>query len=320
MYQYKLSRQLEEAADELGRLDATCALAPRSVEIALIFLAVTGLAEPTPASFAALVAAQGDPLHDALLSPGLLAWRELMTTEERRARSGARLTVACFAFLGDQAFQKDRLEAIWRESHSSQSVIERALDSAAWSPSRAVGEASAALLLCGGGRTDRVRILPFAERVADDDVAERSAALLAYREGQSGEWTALALGALATRARAAQLAVKKVIDAPAREDESLRPLGRAAITARDVLALLRQRLSATIPSLAEALGLSRPAANDAVERLVMLALAREVTGRARDRVFAYEAPCAMAESLLDAATDSSIDVISSRIDRPRSRA
>jgi len=35
---------------------------------------------------------------------------------------------------------------------------------------------------------------------------------------------------------------------------------------------------------------------------ISLGLAREVTGRARDRVFAYEAACAMADSLLDAAS------------------
>ena len=48
--------------------------------------------------------------------------------------------------------------------------------------------------------------------------------------------------------------------------------------------------------------ISRPAASNALERLVAAGLAREVTGRARDRVFAYEAACAMAESLLDPAS------------------
>jgi DNA-binding Lrp family transcriptional regulator len=75
-------------------------------------------------------------------------------------------------------------------------------------------------------------------------------------------------------------------------------LGRAAITARSALALLRRRFVTTIPALADDLGLSRPAANDAVERLVALGLAREVTGRARDRVFAYGAADTMAGALL----------------------
>ena len=64
------------------------------------------------------------------------------------------------------------------------------------------------------------------------------------------------------------------------------------------LALLRLRFVTTIPALADDLGLSRPAASDAVERLVALGLAREVTGRGRDRVFAYGAADAMVGSLL----------------------
>jgi Fic family protein len=47
-----------------------------------------------------------------------------------------------------------------------------------------------------------------------------------------------------------------------------------------------------MPILAEALDLSRPAAAAALDRLVELGVARELTGRARDRVFAWAAPLA----------------------------
>jgi hypothetical protein len=63
-------------------------------------------------------------------------------------------------------------------------------------------------------------------------------------------------------------------------------LGRAAITARRVLQRLRDQLAVSVPALAEALGASRPAASDALDRLVGMEIAVEVTGRARDRVFA----------------------------------
>ena len=292
-------RQLEEAADELGRLDATCALAPGADELALLLLSSVELTEPSRSTFAALVAAEADPLHDAQISPPLLSWRALIAAEERRVRGGALLVAARFAPVvsDEQWAHRERLEALWREPGSSRPVLERALASAAWSPDRAVGEASAALLLCAGGRCDRIRILPFVSANA----AERDDAILAYRAGETEPWTTLALLALATHARAARLAVRNVIDARASEDERLLPLGRAAITAREVLALLRRRLATTIPVLAEDLGLSRPAANDAIERLVALDVAREITGRARDRVFAYSAAFVMAESLLDSA-------------------
>ena len=292
-------RYFEEAADELGKLDATCALAPGSVDIAFRLAACAGLVQPTRSAFGALAAAEADPLHQTSLDAGLLAWRDLLTVEEKRVRGGARLTAQRFASLdqpsGDEL--RARLEAIWREPSSSRSALERALDSAAWSPSFALGEASAALLLCAGGRTDRVRILPFASAA----LGERAATTTAYRDGDTEAWTTLALRTLAVRARTARLAARTVIDVHESEEEQLRPLGRAAITARSALALLRRRFVTTVPALADDLGLSRPAANDAVERLVALGLVREVTGRARDRVFAYRAADTMVGSLL--ATD-----------------
>lgn len=294
-------RLIEEAADELGRLDAACGLAPASVELALRLVSTAGLTEPTHSSFLALVAADGEPLHESALPAQLLAWRDQLAGEERRVRSGALLTTARLASVvpqldaGDDREHRDRLEAIWREPAASRSVLERALDSAAWSPAAAVAEASAALLLCAGGRTDRVRLLPF----ADVTGTTRADAIAAHRAGDTESWAAHALRALAARARRTRLAVVAARAAPEREEQALSALGRAAITAREALALLRRRLASTGPSLAEDLGVSRPAASDALERLVAAGLAREVTGRARDRVFAYEAACAMAESLLD---------------------
>lgn len=296
MTEEEIRRVSEIAADELGRLDATCALAPGATELALRLVVLTTLSQTTRSGFPALVAAEADPLHDARLPAATLAWRELLREEERRVRGGAVLSIARFAPVSAAITDdphRERLDAIWREAGSRRAVLERAIEFAAWSPDVAVGEAGAALLLCATGRMDRVRLLPFVT------VAEpvRAPAIAAYRAGDTHEWTALALAALAAHARAARLLVRTVIDAPAAEESRLASIGRAAITARDVLALLRTRLATTVPLLAEDLGLSRPAASDALERLVTLGLAREVTGRARDRVFAYEAACVLATAL-----------------------
>lgn len=295
----EVHRLSEIASDELGRLDATCASAPGAAEIALRLVASDTLAQTTRSGFLALVAAEVDPLHDALLGPAALAWRDLLQAEERRVRGGALLSVARFApvvpVISEYA-ERERLDAIWREPGSRRAVLDRAIELAAWSPDVACGEAGAALLLCATGRTDRVRVLPFATAEA----SARVSAIAAYRAGDTTAWSSLALTTLAARARAARLLLRTIIDAQASEEARLASLGRAAITARGVLTLLRSRLGTTVPLLAEDLGLSRPAASDALERLVALGLAREVTGRARDRVFVYEAACTLATPLLDA--------------------
>jgi DNA-binding MarR family transcriptional regulator len=83
--------------------------------------------------------------------------------------------------------------------------------------------------------------------------------------------------------------LRLLLDAQADEDEHLAQVGRAAVTGRRALAVLRDALATSVPDLSERLSLSRPAAGAALERLVELGLAEEVTGRARDRVFVYAA-------------------------------
>lgn len=286
-------RSLEEAADELGRLDTVAEIAPRAFTIALrsrVLVELGLLGEIPPADFdaalAAVVAAEGDAIHDAPLPTAFLHWRELLLGEERRVRAGATLTSQRFAVVVPALAtypDRPRLEAIWREAGTTRPVLERALATAAWSLNAALGEATAALVLVAGGRAERVRLLPFADLPAD----AREEARAAWRVGEETPWRLLALGQAARRARALRRALESAWRAIPDETASLDELGRAAITARLALALLRDRLVATVPTLAEALELSRPAAAGAVERLMAMGLAREVTGRARDRVFAY---------------------------------
>jgi Fic family protein len=53
--------------------------------------------------------------------------------------------------------------------------------------------------------------------------------------------------------------------------------------------VLRRDGAINVPDVAIALGISTPTAGAAVERLVELGIAREITGRARSRVFVYAA-------------------------------
>lgn len=293
-------RWIEEAADELGRLDAIATFAPSAVGVALRCRAILDLAALESAAGPRLdldcvAAAEGDPLHDALLPPAALHWRTLIETEEHRVRSGAALASQRFAIVAP-AFttytERPRLEAIWRESDGARPVLARALDAAAWCPTHALGDASAALMLCAGGRADRVRLLPFADVAGE----ARDDAIIAWRADDPDPWTRLGLAAASRRGRALRIAIERLLAALPGESAALDDLGRAAITARRALALLRERFVTSMPTLAAELGLSRPAANDALERLTAAGVAREVTGRGRDRVYAWAAACVVANA------------------------
>lgn len=298
----------EEAADEVARLDLTCTHAPTSASLSLWLLALTeltALIEHSRSALLSLVAAEGDALHDAALPLPALRWRTVLAEAERRSRGGAPISSSRFSELVPSLAtyrNRSRLEAIWRESGRGRPVLLRALDSAAWFPnatdgeevSRFAGDASAALLLCAGGRTDRVRALPF---VAVPAIV-RADAIEAWRSGDVEPWARAGLTALAHRARHLGEAVRALIEGADRESEGVASMGRAGISAGRALTVARRRFVMTMPSLADELELSRPAATAALDRLVEAGLLREVTGRARDRVYAYSAALAIAEGAL----------------------
>lgn len=126
------------------------------------------------------------------------------------------------------------------------------------------------LVLCvGGATTDAWLTLPHTAR-SRASLRETFAALA--REARFAE-----RGILAARNR---------IEAD--EERVRRALGRAAYSALDVLALLSERLRINVPETARALDLTPPTAGAAIARLQELGIAREITGKARAREFAYE--------------------------------
>jgi Fic family protein len=74
----------------------------------------------------------------------------------------------------------------------------------------------------------------------------------------------------------------------AADAQRIETLGRAAATTLRVKRLLQKQLSITATQAAAALGLSFPAVNSALEKLMELDIARELTGTPRNRVFAYD--------------------------------
>lgn len=283
-------RAVEEAADELGRLDTTCALAPECASLALWTGTIAWFVELDP---------------DALLaaSPPLV---DRIADDERRVRGGAPLTAARIDAWGgtppearlpsaDAALETAPPDAgplgaalgqlLAGPGRDRPAILHAADIAAVFAADDRRGEIAAALALCAAGRTDRIRLVPFAGVAAE----ERRAATAAWQRGDRAPWHEIALAALVGRARAMRREVERLMDASEDEEERLAPLGRAAITARLARDHLRDAFTCTMPSLAESLGVSRPAAGDALARLVQLGLARECTGKRRDRLFAYEA-------------------------------
>lgn len=300
------SRQLEDAADALARLDLACVVAPRAFSTALRFAAVSALAGSASQGTRALAAAFDASRAARDLTPALRRWLGFVDEEERRSRGGAPLTFARLERSGvlstggtdridDATVRVDREAMIERALRAPPTprpaALHRALDVAAAIGEWTAGEAAAAIMLCAEGRTDRVRILPFGEVTGE----ERDEATARWRDGEEAAWSTMALEALVATARARRLALDRALASQFDEDASLDGLGRAAITARRALGLLRDELSTTVPQLAAELELSRPASDDALARLVELGIATETTGRRRDRVFAYAAALAITE-------------------------
>jgi hypothetical protein len=257
-------------------------------------LATTSADSPTiTGSSAAIIAAQVDAVHVEGCPPHLLRLQELVDAEERRARSGAPLTIA--RVLAHDVTMRGvdtdlaALEEALRPGGQPRPVLMRAVSASAACGEGVLAELVPALLLCSTGLTDQLRVLPF----AGAEAALRTEALTTFRAGDEEPFTALVLGECAQVARERRMAIRRALVAMSDDESHLAPLGRAAITARRALGVLRDRLATSMPMLSEVLECSRPAAGDALERLVEVGLAVEITGRQRDRVYA----CAWSTSL-----------------------
>ena len=91
--------------------------------------------------------------------------------------------------------------------------------------------------------------------------------------------------AVARQAADTSLALRELF---AEDQQRVMKLGRAAGSTLQAYELLRERVIISIPRAAEELGLTWPTVSGALRRLEQLGIAREITGRARDRLYAYQ--------------------------------
>jgi len=107
------------------------------------------------------------------------------------------------------------------------------------------------------------------------------------QDGNWGPWLDFFLEGLAHTAGAAVETAHRLLALFREDAERVQTLGRSAANTRRIFAALRERPLATVTDLAKRTGVSYPTAAKSVDSLIDLGIAREITGRKRNRVFAY---------------------------------
>lgn len=106
-------------------------------------------------------------------------------------------------------------------------------------------------------------------------------------DGDWKAWLDFFLEGVETTAGAAVDTAHRLLALFGKDAARVQALGRAAANALRVFDAFRDRPLATIPALTQQTGASYPTVSRAVEVLEKLGIVREITGRKRERVFAY---------------------------------
>lgn len=107
-------------------------------------------------------------------------------------------------------------------------------------------------------------------------------------KGKWEEWLELFLDGVAETATQAVQTARRILELMDTDRQRVEALGTKAGTTLRVHHLAQTQPILTIKGSAEKLGVSFPTASDAIERLVELGVLVEITGRQKNRAFAYE--------------------------------
>ena len=108
------------------------------------------------------------------------------------------------------------------------------------------------------------------------------------REGEWEEWIAFFLTGVRQTAEAAVSTAERLADVFRADRARIESKGRRAGSALRVHEALKARPITSMPEICRATSLSFPGASSGVDLLVELDIARELTGKRRNRVFAYD--------------------------------
>ncbi len=272
----------EDASTAIGRLDASARLAPTGLRELLVLRCIATSIGTDHSGMIALVRPDGEGPESHSI------YADALREGAARARGGALPSVGylhALLRLPGTGLPVGPIDDLLRDVHErTPPVLKAALAALALRaaapvdspdtdrvPAELLPALVAALVLCvGGATTDAWLTLPPAPAGAE------------YSLGGC-------FAAFAREARAAERGLAAARELFVADESRVRDaLGRAAYSALDVLARLRDEIVITVPETARALGLTPPTAGAAVARLIELGIAREVTGKARSRAFAYE--------------------------------
>lgn len=108
------------------------------------------------------------------------------------------------------------------------------------------------------------------------------------RDGDWEAWLLFFLDGIRESADGAVSTAQRLDTLFLEDRERIVPVGRRAGSALRVHTALKNRPLTSVSQVAERTGLSFPAANNTLELLVELGIAREITGKQRNRIFAYD--------------------------------
>lgn len=106
-------------------------------------------------------------------------------------------------------------------------------------------------------------------------------------EGDWEAWVDFFLEGIERTAMSAVETAKRLVNLFQQDEKSIQAAGRSASTVLRVFRKLCERPLVTLNQVCDQTGLTFPAAAKAMQTLVRLGIAREITGRRRNRVFAY---------------------------------
>lgn len=102
-------------------------------------------------------------------------------------------------------------------------------------------------------------------------------------------WTEFFLDGVVETAQEAARSAKQIAELFEADQAKIKTLKRAAPGALKAFEYLQRRAITTIPNLAKSLETSQPTATAALENLMKLGIVKEVSGRKRDKLYAYDA-------------------------------
>jgi len=111
---------------------------------------------------------------------------------------------------------------------------------------------------------------------------------LVRQEGDWEAWLDFFLEGVEQTANGAVMTAQKLIKMFAEDEEKLKKLKRAAITAMNIFNVFRSRPILTISEVCKRSGVTFPSASKAIENLIKVGIVQEITGKQRDRIFVYK--------------------------------